>query len=260
MSHRRALFAAAALAAAFGICLALCLWGYGGNPLFTLARAVQHGEELDPYLEAALRRDAALRALAKEVVAGRRTLREAAEQFRRLDEAAPVYPAGTPRPSGDEPALSERVLDFVWVVVTSHRQYAAAARFYSVTFTAYPHLLTGPQCPHRYRAACAAARAGCGQGRDAAELDEESRAGFRRRALDWLRAELEARRRLLEQGPAQDLTLVHNMKDWLGDPSFVGVREPDALARLLEAERQAWQRLWADVRDTLARAVPKPGG
>ena len=33
------------------------------------------------------------------------------------------------------------------------------------------------------------------------ELDETSRAGFRRQALDWLRAELEAQRRLLEKEP-----------------------------------------------------------
>jgi hypothetical protein len=32
------------------------------------------------------------------------------------------------------------------------------------------------------------------------------------------------------------------------------VREPDARGRLPAAERQAWQRLWADVADTLARA------
>jgi hypothetical protein len=102
MKLRSALLVVAALAA-LGAGLALCLWGCGGNqPLFTLARAVQHGEELDPHLEAALHRAAARRALAEEVVAGKRTLREAAERFRRLDETNPGYPAGAPRPSGDE--------------------------------------------------------------------------------------------------------------------------------------------------------------
>jgi hypothetical protein len=32
------------------------------------------------------------------------------------------------------------------------------------------------------------------------------------------------------------------------------VSRPDALARLPEAEWQAWQKLWADIADTLARA------
>jgi hypothetical protein len=92
-------------------------------------------------------------------------------------------------------------LDFVWVVVMNQQQYAAAASFYSEIFTAHPHSLTGPQCSHRYRPACAAARAGCGPGRDAADLEEESRAGFRRQALDWLRAELVSWLRLLEKEP-----------------------------------------------------------
>jgi hypothetical protein len=254
MKLRSALLAVAALTA-LGIGFALCRWGAGGNQsLFTLARAVQHGEELDPYLEAALHRDAARRALAEEVVAGRLTLREAAEQFRRLDETNPGYPAGAPRPSGDERRLGERVLDFVWVVVLSRQQYAAAARFYRETFRAHPHFLTDSPYPHRYRAACAAARAGCGQGRDAANLDATSRAGFRRQALDWLRAELEALRRLREEGPHQALPLIHSLEGWLVDPHFAGVRDPNELARLPAAEQQAWQQLWADVADTLARA------
>jgi hypothetical protein len=39
------------------------------------------------------------------------------------------------------------------------------------------------------------------------------------------------------------------------------VRGPEALARLPEAERLAWQKLWADMADTLARAegrIPPP--
>jgi hypothetical protein len=44
------------------------------------------------------------------------------------------------------------------------------------------------------------------------------------------------------------------MQTWLEDPGFAGVRGPEALGRLPAAERQAWQRLWADVADTLARA------
>jgi hypothetical protein len=35
------------------------------------------------------------------------------------------------------------------------------------------------------------------------------------------------------------------------------VRDPNALARLPEPERQAWQQLWADVADMRARAQGK---
>jgi hypothetical protein len=37
------------------------------------------------------------------------------------------------------------------------------------------------------------------------------------------------------------------------------VRGPDALARLPEAERGDWQRLWANAADTLARVQEKIG-
>jgi hypothetical protein len=71
--------------------------------------------------------------------------------------------------------------------------------------------------------------------------------------LDWLRAELETRLDLPE--PEKTRWLVAGDLDrWLVDPYFAGVREPDTLARLPEAERQAWQKLWADVEDALARA------
>jgi hypothetical protein len=50
MNYRPALLAAAALATAFGICVALYRWGTGGNrDLWTLARAIGHGEELESH-------------------------------------------------------------------------------------------------------------------------------------------------------------------------------------------------------------------
>jgi serine/threonine-protein kinase len=139
------------------------------------------------------------------------------------------------------------------MVLGQQQRYAAAACFYAEAFTADSHLLTGRPSGHRYNAACAAALAGCGRGRDAADLDEKSRAAFRRQALDWLRAELEAQRRLLEQEPEKARWVVAgNLHGWLGDSDFDGVRGPEALARLPAAERQAWQELWADLADTLA--------
>src|SRR5262249_43019941 len=129
------------------------------------------------------------------------------------------------------------------------------ARWYAEAFNTDPRLLAGPADRHLYDAARAAAQAAAGQGRDAADLDEKTRVGFRQHALDWLQAELEARRRLLEQEPGKVLAVAHNMQDWLEDPHFAGVRDADALAQLSEPERQVWQKLWAEVQDTLARAV-----
>ncbi len=55
-----------------------------------------------------------------------------------------------------------------------------------------------------------------------------------------------SRWRLLEA--AQTLT------SWKADGDLAGVRDPDALARLPEAERKDWQALWADVEVILTRA------
>jgi hypothetical protein len=45
----------------------------------------------------------------------------------------------------------------------------------------------------RYAAALDAARAGCSQGVDAKDLDDQARAGWRKQALAWLRADLSLR-------------------------------------------------------------------
>jgi hypothetical protein len=262
MTLRSALLAAAALALTCWTSLTLCPWGAGGvdHDLAALARAVLRGEELGPPIEAGRRRDEAKLALAAEVIDGRMSLQEAAGHFRRLDEADPGYPPGIPRPSGADPGLYDWVLDSAWATLAQQQQrYAAAARWYAEAFAAHPHGLAGPPTRHRYHGARVAARAGCGKGRDAADLDEASRAGWRGQALAWLRAELEARRRLLEGGPEEARrTAVGNLRHWLEDPDFAGVRGPEALARLPAAERHVWQRLWAGVADTLARAEGSP--
>jgi hypothetical protein len=256
MNLRPALVAAAALAAAFGTFLVLSRWGAPGNrDLAAVTQEFRRGEELESHVEAAWRRDEAKRALAAQVLAGGMTVREAAGHFRRLAEVNPgVFAPVLPPPRGEE-SFCASVLDYVWGIVADQKRYAAAARCCADAFTAHPQLLAGPSTKHRYLAACAAALAGCGQGRDAADLDEPTRVRFRQQARDWLRAELEERRRLLAQEPGQVRAVARDLQDWLWDSPFAGVRGPDALARLPEAERQAWQQLWADVAATLARAV-----
>ncbi len=46
---------------------------------------------------------------------------------------------------------------------------------------------------------------------------------------------------------------------WRVDSDLAGVRGPEALAMLPEAERQPWQKLWDDVADALARARGQDG-
>jgi hypothetical protein len=44
------------------------------------------------------------------------------------------------------------------------------------------------------------------------------------------------------------------LKHWQGDKDLVGVRDRDALARLLPEERAAWEKLWAEVAELLKKA------
>src|SRR5262249_20800836 len=112
-----------------------------------------------------------------------------------------------------------------------------------------PNLAENALSDFRYLAACAAARAGCGQGKDADGLDDGERARWRGQAHDWLRPDL-ARwgKQKTNAQPRQHL------RQCQADASLGGVRDRDALARLPVEERDQWERLWSDVDSLLARA------
>jgi tetratricopeptide (TPR) repeat protein len=99
-----------------------------------------------------------------------------------------------------------------------------------------------------YAAACAAARAAAGQGPEKARLGEPERAGLRRQALDRLRTNLALTTRRLQDGQLVGGSLT----PWQTDPALASVRDPASLAKLPDAERQQWQRLWKDVAAQLA--------
>jgi serine/threonine-protein kinase len=135
------------------------------------------------------------------------------------------------------------------------RLHHAAARFYEGAFALQPKLADHLAAGHRYNAACAAALAGCGQGQDADKVAYIERACLRHQALDWLRADLQASSRWLDQEPDKVRPMIaEQMRHWLADADFAGVRGAKALARLPAAEREPWQTLWSDVANTLARA------
>jgi tetratricopeptide (TPR) repeat protein len=153
-----------------------------------------------------------------------------------------------------QPANSVERLALAQLCLVHKKLYATAARFYEGAFDAEPKLVA----PNRYNAACAAALAAAGQGKDADKLEEKERDRLRRQALDWLRADLEATRVLLKQdankaGP----TVLGQMRHWLVDPALAGVRGMQMIASLPEAQRQDWHKLWDDVFDMLKQAEGK---
>jgi serine/threonine protein kinase/Flp pilus assembly protein TadD len=154
------------------------------------------------------------------------------------------------------PANPGEWLALAWLCQQYKKRFADAVRFYAEAFAAEPKLAEDLQ-GKRYNAACAAALAGCGQGTDAAKLNDMKRAHLRKRALAWLRADLEAWGKLLKKEPDKARPIVlQQMRHWLADADLAGVRG-EALTRLPKAERQPWQKLWAGVVDTLAQAQGK---
>jgi tetratricopeptide (TPR) repeat protein len=93
------------------------------------------------------------------------------------------------------------------------------------------------------QAARADVGAAAGQGSKTGQLSESERADRRRQALARLRANLELRTKLLNEGKVA----AWSVAVWQTDPALASVREPAALVKLPDAEHAEWQRLWADV-------------
>ncbi len=133
--------------------------------------------------------------------------------------------------------------------------YVASARFWVEAFQAQPKLIDDMQAQHRYNAACAAALAGCGQGKDDPPPDEAARARWHRQAIDWLKSDLAAWTKILDTGPPQARPVIAQTLDhWKADADLAGLRDPAAVGKLAEAEQKACRALWAEVDALLKKA------
>jgi serine/threonine-protein kinase len=138
-----------------------------------------------------------------------------------------------------------------------HRKnlHGASAWLWAAAFRAEPKLAEDMKVQHRYNAACAAALAGCGQGKDDQPLDEAAKARWRKQAIDWLRADLAAWSKVLDTAPPQARQAVaETLQHWKVDADLLGLRDPVALNRLPQAEQKACRGLWAEVDALLAKA------
>jgi serine/threonine-protein kinase len=132
---------------------------------------------------------------------------------------------------------------------------AAAARFYADAFGVEPRLAEDLNTQNRYNAACAAVLAGAGQGEDEGRLKEDERVRWRKQALDWLRADLAAYARRLEEGQLDGRALVQRrLQRWQRDNDLAGLRDAAAVARLPAEEQAACKKLWEDVASVLRKA------
>src|SRR5262249_20125949 len=140
-------------------------------------------------------------------------------------------------------------------VCQAKKLHTAAPRLYADAFAADPKLADDRRAPHRYNAARLAALAAAGQGADAAKLDAALKAKLRGQALDWLKAELAALRKLLDSGPPPARAfIVRALNHWRKDTDLAGLRDKQALAKLPADEQKACTQLWADVAALLKKA------
>jgi tetratricopeptide (TPR) repeat protein/tRNA A-37 threonylcarbamoyl transferase component Bud32 len=169
-----------------------------------------------------------------------------AERLAELDRQLPRFIHGERKPQSARETLELALL------CGFQQRFTAAARFYRDAFNADAQVVV----PNRYNAACVAARAGTGQGKDAAGLDEPHRARWRRQARDWLRADLAAwAKHPNNSTPPVRTAIRQTLGHWQTDADLVGVRGKAELAKLPEAERREWAKLWADVAVLLAKAA-----
>jgi serine/threonine-protein kinase len=178
----------------------------------------------------------------------------------RLEKVAKLEPKLPAILEGQEkPANAAECIELGWLCQRPYKQfYAASARFYREAFEANPELARNATFSNRYNAACAAALAGAGKGKDDPVPDDAARAKLRQQAHDWLQADLTALAERLNSNNAQAWSQAQSrLQLFKADPDLLGVRDSAALAQLPAEEREAWQRLWAEVETLLRKAGPK---
>jgi tetratricopeptide (TPR) repeat protein len=156
---------------------------------------------------------------------------------------------------GKEAAAAGELLKMALMCQQYKRRYPTAVRLYQDAFKADARLADDWTKQHRYNAACAAALAAAGSGEEAAKLTAEEKARLRQTARDWLQAELDAvRKRLKGAEPRVVIQAEDRLGHWQRDDDLAGVRDPQKLDGLPEAESKAWQALWTDVAGLLKEA------
>jgi tetratricopeptide (TPR) repeat protein len=116
-----------------------------------------------------------------------------------------------------------------------------------------PALAEDPRNYLRYNVACFALNCADCKGTDVPAPSE--RPAYRAQALDLLTTELAAIQKLT----ASDRAFVHmRMQWWLKDPDLASVRGPAGVDGLPPDEREAWRKLWAEIRELRDSSAPQP--
>jgi eukaryotic-like serine/threonine-protein kinase len=102
----------------------------------------------------------------------------------------------------DQPKNASEQLEFGSLCLNLKR-FSASARLFAEAFQADSKLAEDMKAQSRCTAACAAAQAGCGQGKEEPPVDEVAKGRWRKQAINWLKADLAFWSRQVEAGPQQ---------------------------------------------------------
>ena len=97
--------------------------------------------------------------------------------------------------------------------------YALSARLFAEAFANNAKLADDRQARHRYNAACAAALAAAGKGKDDLPPDDAARVKLRNQAREWLTAELRAWTTIVENGSAEQQGQRSRPRSSIGKPT-----------------------------------------
>jgi len=143
-------------------------------------------------------------------------------------------------------------LEFARLCLFLKHLYNTSAVFYAEAFNNRPEMATDLRAGNRFDAACAAAMAGSGQGEDVASFQELDRHNRREQSRRWLEEDLALWTKIAASDKSADRTMVRAaLLRWQQDPHLIGVRNKDALQKLLEPERSQWLKFWDDVEGVL---------
>jgi tetratricopeptide (TPR) repeat protein len=161
----------------------------------------------------------------------------------------------------DKPRSHAEACDFARLCAQPfQKQNAAAVRLYSDAFAADAKLADDLSAGHRYNAACYAARTARGDGIGAPDGAME-RSVLRGKALAWLQADLvlHQKQAVSTEAGARRATAA-KLSYWLRDPDLSGVRPETGHRQMPAEERSAWDKLWGEVKATIALAQKPVGG
>ena len=88
--------------------------------------------------------------------------------------------------------------------------------------------------------------------RKSPRLDEKQKAEWRKRALGWLKADLDYWTKQFENGtPEEKQTIRQTLEQWKTEPGLAAVRDQESLKRLPDDEMKAFSALWDELNSVL---------